>query len=343
MIPLLDQIGSDPNLLAATVFGGILLAIGLVTTLWVTVFQRSERRMHKRVDRVLRTPGTIQKSKDASAPQVESLRRKQKDSSFAQIDRLLKRALPNIRMMRLRLERSGLRLNVGDYLLVCLGLALVSGLVIGWWYGFGWMIALPLGIAIGLGVPHLYISRRITKRVKRFTSLLPEALDLIVRGIRSGLPASEAINTIGSEIADPVGTEFRTVADQVRIGVNLDEALWATAKRLQIPEFNFLVISLAIQQETGGNLAEILEKLSDMVRRREQMRLKIKAMSSEARASAMIIGSLPFIMATILFLINPDYMTILFEDPRGWVMIGMGMASLSLGLGVMAKMVRFEI
>jgi tight adherence protein B len=205
------------------------------------------------------------------------------------------------------------------------------------------MLALPSAIALGLGVPYFLVGRRISRRARKFTTLLPEALDLIVRGIRSGLPASEAINTIGKEIDEPVGSEFSHVADQVKIGVNMDEALWATARRLKIPEFNFLVISLAIQQETGGNLAEILEKLSDMVRRREQMRLKIKAMSSEARASAMIIGALPFIMAGILTVVNPDYMTKLFIDPRGWVMIAMGFASLAVGVGVMAKMVRFEI
>ena len=129
----------------------------------------------------------------------------------------------------------------------------------------------------------------------------------------------------------------------MRIGVAMDEALWMTAKRLAIPEFNFLVISLSIQQETGGNLAEILEKLSDMVRRREQMRLKVKAMSSEARASAMIIGSLPFVMAGVISFVNPEYMSTLFTDPRGWVMIGIGLTSLLIGLGIMAKMIRFDI
>jgi tight adherence protein B len=164
-----------------------------------------------------------------------------------------------------------------------------------------------------------------------------------VRGIRSGLPATEALKTIADEVDDPVGTEFRQVTDQMRIGVALDEAMWAAARRLGIAEFNFLVISLSIQQETGGNLAEILEKLSDMVRRREQMRLKVRAMSSEARASAMIIGSLPFIMCGVISFVNPNYMSVLFTDPRGWVMIGIGLTSLLFGLAVMAKMIRFEI
>jgi tight adherence protein B len=199
------------------------------------------------------------------------------------------------------------------------------------------------GIIVGVALPHVVLQQRINRRTRKFVVLLPEALDLIVRGIRSGLPASEALKTIADEIGDPVGTEFQRVIDEMRIGVALDEAMWAAARRLGIAEFNFMVISLSIQQETGGNLAEILEKLSDMVRRREQMRLKVKAMSSEARASAMIIGSLPFIMCGVISFVNPNYMNVLFTDPRGWVMIGIGLTSLLIGLAVMAKMIKFEI
>ena len=341
MMPLLERVSADPNLLAAVVFGASLLGVGLIAAMWVVVFQRDERRLQRRLHRI--SAGPVRGASDDPLGKVESLRRQRKDSSFKGLDRLIKRSLPNIGKMRLRLERSGLRLNAGDYFLICVGLGLVAGLLIWLVLGLGIMLAIPSAVAIGLGVPHLVVGRRIARRTRQFTTLLPEALDLIVRGIRSGLPASEAINTIGTEIQEPVGSEFRSVSDQVKIGVNLDEALWAIAKRLQIPEFNFLVISLAIQQETGGNLAEILEKLSEMVRRREQMKLKVKAMSSEARASAMIIGSLPFIMAGVISFVNPDYMDKLFTDPRGWAMMAAGLTSLTIGLGVMAKMVRFEI
>ena len=280
---------------------------------------------------------------EQSQNRVESLRRNQSDSSIASFDRLIKRFLPNIGLLRLRLERSGWPLKVGDYLLVSLGLFLVTTL--GVWYTSD--LSLPIdalaGLVVGVGLPHFVLQQRINRRLKKFLSLMPEALDLIVRGIRSGLPASEALRTIADEIEDPVGTEFRQITDQMKIGLPLDEAMWAAARRLGISEFNFLVISLSIQQETGGNLAEILEKLSDMVRRRETMRLKVKAMSSEARASAMIIGSLPFIMCGVISFVNPNYMSVLFTDPRGWVMIGVGLSSLLLGLVVMAKMIKFEI
>jgi tight adherence protein B len=343
MNELLQQVARDPNLLSAVVFGGSLLIVGLIAVVWLTLFQKDERRLRRRLERLQAGPRGARASKSEDPTLVETVRRNKRDSSIASIDRLIKRLLPNLGVLRLRLARSGWPLKVGDFLLICLGLGVAAtiGLTIAFELSF-WINAC-LGVVVGVGLPNVILARRIGRRIKKFTTLLPEALDLIVRGIRSGLPATEALKTIAEEIQDPVGTEFRLVTDQMKIGVAMDEAMWATAKRLAIPEFNFLVISLTIQQETGGNLAEILEKLSDMVRRREQMRLKVKAMSSEARASAMIIGSLPFIMAGVISFINPGYMNTLFTDPRGWVMIGMGFTSLLVGLGVMSKMIKFEI
>jgi tight adherence protein B len=341
MSALWGQIARDPNLLSATVFGGCLLIVALISLVWFTLFQEDERRLRRRLERLNAAPRTAAPAQETQP--AESLRRDRQDSSIASLDRLIKRALPNVNQLRLRLARSGWSLKIGDYLLICLTIGAVSGLALALVLGLSIVVSGLGAIVLGIGLPHVVLSRRMAQRTKKFVGLLPEALDLIVRGIRSGLPASEAMRTIAEEIQDPVGGEFREVTDQMRIGVAMDEALWSAARRLAIPEFNFLVISLSIQQETGGNLAEILEKLSDMVRRREQMRLKVKAMSSEARASAMIIGSLPFVMAGVISFVNPNYMSTLFTDPRGWVMIGIGMTSLLVGLGVMAKMIKFDI
>jgi tight adherence protein B len=340
MTPLLERMVTDPDLLMATVFVACLVGAGLFAAVWFALFNQGERRLRRRADRLHapRAGGAEQ----AIRP-VESLRRNRSDSSIAGFDRLIKRFVPNIALLRQRLARSGWPLKVGDYLLICLALSAVTMLGMRLALAFSWVIDALAAVVVGVGLPHVALRRQINRRLKKFVTLMPEALDLIVRGIRSGLPATEALKTIADEVDDPVGTEFRQVTDQMRIGVALDEAMWSAARRLGTPEFNFLVISLSIQQETGGNLAEILEKLSDMVRRREQMRLKVKAMSSEARASAMIIGSLPFIMCALISFVNPGYMSVLFTDPRGWVMIGIGLTSLLIGLAVMAKMIRFEI
>jgi tight adherence protein B len=338
MTRLLERIAADPDLLAGTVFVVCLVGVGLFAAVWFALFDQGERRLRRRAERL-----HVPRAAEQSTRPVESLRRNRSDSSIASFDRLIKRFVPNIGLLRLRLARSGWPLKVGDYLLACLALSAVTMLAMLLALDVSWLIDALVALIIGVGLPHVALQQQINRRLKKFASLLPEALDLIVRGIRSGLPASEALKTIADEIDAPVGTEFRQVTDQMRIGVALDEAMWAAARRLGIAEFNFLVISMSIQQETGGNLAEILEKLSDMVRRREQMRLKVRAMSSEARASAMIIGSLPFIMCGVISFVNPSYMSILFTDPRGWVMIGVGLTSLLIGLAVMAKMIRFEI
>jgi tight adherence protein B len=340
MTPLLNRIAADPNLLAAAVFVACLVCAGLFAGLWMALFGEGERRLRRRVEG-LHPPRAA--GAEHSAGAVQSLRRNRSDSSIAGLDRLIKRFLPNIDLLRLRLARSGWPLKVGDYVLICLALAAVTTLAMWLALDLSLLIDALVAVIVGLGLPYFALQHQINRRLKKFVGLMPEALDLIVRGIRSGLPVSEALKSIADEIADPVGAEFRQVTDQMRIGVALDEAMWAAARRLGIAEFNFLVISLAIQQETGGNLAEILEKLSDMVRRREQMRLKVKAMSSEARASAMIIGALPFVMCGVISFVNPSYMSVLFTDPRGWVMIGVGLTSLLFGLAVMAKMIRFEI
>ena len=340
MISMVDSFvtGSELSLfliLICGIFAALLLilsAFGLLSS--------SDKRFEQRINRIV-DPKT-EKADKQSLP-AKSLRRNLSDSAIGPIDRLIKGFLPNLGLMRLRLERSGWPLRIGDYFLICVGLWFMSSGMLWLAFDFSLLINTMGGLIIGLGLPHLILNRQIAKRTKKFATLLPEALDLIVRGVRSGLPVAETIKTIAEEIEDPVGPEFQRIGDQMRIGISMDEAMWATAKRLQIAEFNFLVISMSIQQETGGNLAEILENLSNMVRRREQMRLKVKAMSSEARASAMIIGSLPFIMCALISFINPRYMGVLFTDPRGWIMIGIGMTSLLIGLFVMSKMVKFEI
>jgi tight adherence protein B len=206
-------------------------------------------------------------------------------------------------------------------------------------------VALALGSAslLTLGLTHLILKTRSERQARRFSSQLPEAIDLIVRGVRSGLPVTEAMNTVAAELQPPIATVFQNVASSVRIGKTVEQALWSEANKLPVPEMKFFIISLSIQQETGGNLADILENLSAMIRKREQLRQKIKAMSSEARASAMIIGSLPFIMSVVIYFVNPEYISGLITDHRGWMLIGAALTSLTLGVIVMMKMIRFEI
>jgi tight adherence protein B len=166
---------------------------------------------------------------------------------------------------------------------------------------------------------------------------------LLVRGLRSGLPISETISVVASEVPGPVGFEFRSIADKMKIGKTMDQALQETADRLGTPEFQFFCITLAIQRETGGNLAETLSNLAEVLRKRAQMKLKIRAMSSESKASAYIIGALPFIVFGLIWWINGSYMQNFFTDERLMIAGGGGMVWRGIGAFIMSRMINFEI
>ena len=328
------------NTVSAFVFVGVLGAILLLAAAFMPAGD-SSRKLRRRIEQARRVGRAEVRPSGAALP--ASVRREQQRSWLTPLSRRLQSLMPRAETLGERLARAGLAIGVADLIVYC-GLAGIAvALTIQWLWHPPFVLSACAGIIAGSGLPHLYLSRRIASRTKRFIALLPDAIDLIVRGVRSGLPVAEAINAIGEEMAEPVGGTFRDVTGNLRLGMTMDEALWSAARKLQIQEFKFFVISLSIQQETGGNLAEILQNLSQMIRRREQVKLKIKAMSSEARASAMIIGSLPFIMTVVIYFVNPNYIMQLFTDPRGWLLVAGGLTSMTLGLAVIAKMVRFEI
>ena len=200
-----------------------------------------------------------------------------------------------------------------------------------------------MGVLIGAGLPHMVVNWFINKRISNFIRRFPDALELLVRGLRSGLPISETLGVVATELPGPVADEFKLVNDRIRLGRTMEESLQDTADRLNLAEFSFFCITLAIQRETGGNLGETLAGLADVLRKRAQMKLKIKAMSSESKASAYIIGSLPFIVFALIYSINPKYMGRFFIDER---LIGVGIGAfcwLALGGFIMSRMINFEI
>lgn len=252
------------------------------------------------------------------------------------------RLLPNRALLAKRLAMTGKDWTVGQYGLATAGLGVVTLLLL-LMKGAPLLLTLFAAMVVGGGMPHFVVGRVIARRVGKFTLRFPDAIDLLVRGLRSGLPISETMGVVGAEVDGPVGEEFRAVSDKMKIGRSMDAALQETADRLGTPEFQFFVITIAIQRETGGNLAETLANLADVLRKRGQMKLKIRAMSSESKASAYIVGALPFIVFTLISIINHDYMANFFVDERLMV-VGMG-GLLWMGIGgfIMAKMVNFEI
>jgi len=183
----------------------------------------------------------------------------------------------------------------------------------------------------------------IKRRIAQFTARFPDAIELMVRGLRSGLPITETLGVIGSELPGPVGIEFRGIGDRIKIGKTMEAALQETAEKLGTPEFQFFTITLQIQRETGGNLAETLSNLAEVLRKRSQMKLKVAAMSSESKASAYIIGALPFIVFSMIYYINAKYMSGFFSEPRLMIAGMGGLTWMGIGVFIMSRMINFEI
>ncbi len=242
----------------------------------------------------------------------------------------------------LRLHRTGKGWTVTQYLYASLGLFVAVTALLYLNTGSA-MLSLAVGVMIGAGLPHMAVGMLIKRRANAFTVKFADAIELLVRGLRSGLPVTETLGVVATEVPGPVGEEFKMITERIKIGRAIDDALQETADRLNMPEFNFFCITLAIQRETGGNLAETLANLADVLRKRSQMKLKIRAMSSESKASAYIVGSLPFIVFTMIWWINPEYLGGFFEDER-LIITGLGgLTWMGIGAFIMAKMVSFEI
>ena len=326
----------DMQVLTWIVFGGVAFSLVLIFVALRSALNGPQQRMRKRIASVKGTnlPAVIG-NKSASAIKA--------GEAGGAGEQILRKLIPRPALLRARLERAGMSISLGTYVLVNLVLGVIAGGLVGWFFPVSILVAVFAGIAVGVGLPHMYVGMSISRRAKRFLANFPESIDLIVRGLQSGLPVTETMKSVGLEMPDPIGTVFTDIADGLKFGQTLDEALGVASKRLDAAEFKFFVISLSIQQETGGNLTETLNNLSEILRKRRQMRLKVRAMSSEARASAIIIGSLPFVMFGIIYMMNAGYLSLLFTDPRGMMMVGVVLTLMGFGIFVMQKMVRFEI
>ena len=203
----------------------------------------------------------------------------------------------------------------------------------------------PAGLSIVLaGAAALYapflLVRFVQRRYQRqFLDSFPDALDLIVRAVRAGLPILEAIEAAASDVRGAVSTEFERMLGETRIGVELEDALQDAAERIRVPDFRFFVASLLIQRRTGGGIAETLANLSTIIRQRRAVRIKARALTAETKASTGIVATMPFVAALGLFVINPQVMSALFVDPRGRFMLGIAVVSLLLGIAVMKAMI----
>ncbi len=323
------------DLVALLAAAGALLTFAVV----LLAFGRVARRRYRR--RLKSVCGHAKGGGAPVTPATQSLARLQ--STTPNIDRVARRWLPRRELIVARLERTGRSISIGKYALTMIGVAGIAAVALIALTSIRIVPAALLGLFLGMALPHLVVSRMGNRRIAAFIELFPDAIDLMVRTLRAGLPISEAVVGAGHEIADPVGCELRLVEHGMRLGRDLEALLWDIAKRIDAPEFRFFIIALSVQRETGGNLGETLANLAEALRRRRQMRAKVRAMSSETRATTMILGGLPLVVIGLLMMTSPEYLRPLLHDARGHILDGIAVAMLVAGVSIMNRMARFDI
>jgi tight adherence protein B len=209
-------------------------------------------------------------------------------------------------------------------------------------FGYQWYVAIGIGFAVGFGFPRWLLGFTIGRRKKAFTREFANAIDVIVRGVKAGLPLNECLKIISNESPEPVGPEFKQIVEGLKVGVTLEDGLKRMYDRMPIAEVNFFQIVLTIQQKTGGNLSEALGNLSSVLRDRKRLHGKIQALSSEAKASAGIIGSLPIVVMGLVYATTPEYIALLFTERFGNFLLLCCGIWMSVGIFVMKKMISFK-
>jgi tight adherence protein B len=314
--------------LVALAFGGVL---------WVFVYPilSGERKAEQRRESVSRSePATVRSSRAS-----QKSRREQVEDSLKQIEQKQKKnQKPTLQH---KITQAGLSWSKRQFLLISAGLGLFLFLLvmIG---GFGILPSLGLGFAAAGGLPFWLLSFLKKRRENKFLNAFPDAVDVITRGIKAGLPLLDSLRVIANEAPEPVRSEFKAIMETQTIGLPLGEACQKLYERMPLPEANFFGIVIAIQQKAGGNLSEALGNLSRVLRDRKKMKAKIQAMSMEAKASAMIIGSLPIAVGFLVFITSPSYIELLWTHPLGQMMICGSAIWMSTGVFVMKKMINFD-
>jgi tight adherence protein B len=314
----------------------VLAAIAVGGLGWVFVYPllSGERNMERRVASAAQAVPVQRAVRGA-----QKSRREQVEDSLKDLElRQRKNQRPTLSQ---RIEQAGLSWSVRQYILISAAMGIVAfGLVFG--SRFGLMSALGFGFAAGFGLPFWMLSYLKKRRENNFLTVLPDAVDVIVRGIKAGLPLLDSLKMVAAEGQEPVKSEFKAIIETQTVGIPLGDACAKLYERMPLPEANFFGIVVAIQQKAGGNLSEALGNLSKVLRERKKMKAKIQAMSMEAKASAAIIGSLPPAVMAIVWITSPTYIELLWTHPTGQLMLLGSATWMLMGVLVMKKMINFD-
>jgi tight adherence protein B len=314
--------------LAFTAIGGLA---------WVFIYPQlsGEKKAESRRASIARPEPAAARQADKSLRS----RREQVEGSLKDLEarRLKEKSVP----LSTRIGQAGLTWSTQQFWIVS-GVCAAVAFVVAYWIGGGLLGGVGMAFAAGFGLPRWLLGYLKTKREKAFLKALPDAVDVIVRGIKAGLPLFESIKVVAADAPEPLKSEFMAIIETQTIGMPLGEACARLYERMPVPEANFFGIVIAIQQKSGGNLSEALGNLSRVLRDRKKMREKIQAMSMEAKASAAIIGSLPPVVMTLVWITTPDYISLLWTTPMGQFMLVGCACWMTFGILVMKKMINFD-
>jgi tight adherence protein B len=323
----------------------VLVAVAAAALAYGLMYSRIEveKKAESRVNRVSASDTDRDRVK-AARDRVQELskRRKSMQDSLKELETKQKSKKVGDRSLKAKLARAGLSIAVGRFHMISIGFGLFLTLL-------SLLADVPLSAALGvgfvaaLGLPRWIIGFLISRRQNKFLEEFPNALDVITRSIRSGLPLNDAMRLIASDGQEPVKSEFRRVIEAQQVGLSIPEACARMTATMPLPEVNFFAIVIAIQSQAGGNLSEAISNLSKVLRDRRKMKAKVKALSMEAKASAVIIGSLPFVVSLLVYLTSPSYIAVLFSDPRGHIILLFSGVWMSIGIFVMRNMINFDI
>ena len=319
---------------AIAVFFLVSVAFGGVVYVFIYPMLSGERKAEQRMQSVAKTEPA---ARAARGPQKS--RRESVESTLKDLEERHKksRSAP----LSVRISQAGLSWSKRQFALISAGMGLATFLI-SLFSGTGLIIGAILGFAGAFGAPRWLLSFLKKRREKKFLDGFPDAVDVIVRGVKAGLPLLDCIKMIALEAPEPLKSEFRVILETQAIGMPLGEACGKLYERTPLPEANFFGIVVAIQQKAGGNLSEALGNLSRVLRDRKKMKHKIQAMSQEAKASAAIIGALPIAVMTLVYLTSPQYISLLFTTSIGNMMLAASAVWMAMGVIVMKKMINFD-
>lgn len=331
----------DPQTTALLVPLLAAIAIGTVIFVFAYPYLSGEKRAAKRISGV--TENRAARIASRSADEVAATRRQAVAETLKGLEDQQKARTKLT--LRLRLQRAGLDAEPRSFWIASLICGLVcagSAMIFISNSGFKFIAVGAIAFIGTLGLPRWILGKLIKRRQAKFQSELANAIDVVVRGVKSGLPLNECLQIISRESPEPIASEFREVVEQQRVGVSMAEALDRLIQRMPLAEVKFLSIVIAIQQQAGGNLSEALGNLAGVLRDRFRIKMKVKALSAEAKSSAMVLASLPPGVMTMVYLSSPDYIEPLFTTSTGNVFIGAGLAWMGIGVLVMRKMINFK-